>query len=103
MSDTPMQATSREELERRLMNTTVAKSELEWYASRRIFDLEAALATMTTERDAALKDAERWRWWQVNRAITTITTFFGNGCVNKTIEMAVAEIDSAIISSKEKK
>ena len=80
---------------------------------QKIADLERQLAAVTAERDAlqesnrqesaamalllerAEVDAERWRWWIERYPVTTITTFFGNGCVNKTVEMAIAEIDVA--------
>ena len=40
------------------------------------------------------RDAERYRWLRKNREVTLVTAFFGNGCINKTIDMVDAEIDA---------
>lgn len=42
------------------------------------------------------REAARYRWLRTRRDVTLITMFFGNGCVNKTIEMAEAEMDKAM-------
>jgi hypothetical protein len=42
------------------------------------------------------RDAARYRWLRSRRDVTLITMFFGNGCVNKTIEMAEAKLDEAM-------
>lgn len=41
-------------------------------------------------------DAKRYQWWKRHKEITLLTSFFGNGCVNKTIAMVEAEIDAAL-------
>ena len=41
------------------------------------------------------KDAEHYRWWRKNRETTLVVAIFGNGCINKTIEMVEAEVDAA--------
>jgi hypothetical protein len=48
------------------------------------------------ERERAETDAKRYRWLRKNRFVTLITMWFGNGCVNKTIEDAEAKLDAAI-------
>jgi hypothetical protein len=45
------------------------------------------------------KDAERWRYWRTQRNVNLITAIFGNGCINRTVEMAEAEVDASIAAS----
>lgn len=39
------------------------------------------------------KDAARYRWLRENYEVLLVTGFFGNGCINKTIEDVEAVID----------
>ena len=65
-------------------------------------DAEAAAApTPAAQGDA--EDAARWRHFCARHPVTLVVTYFGNGCVNKTIEDAVAAIDAdrAALAQKE--
>lgn len=57
--------------------------------------LRAEVARLTAERDALRVDAERYRWLRADRKTTLIVSFFGNGCINRTIEEVDAVIDAA--------
>lgn len=57
--------------------------------------LRAEVARLTAERDALRVDAERYRWLRADRETTLIVSFFGNGCINRTIEDVDAAIDAA--------
>lgn len=46
------------ELERRILDPNIAKGEAEWWASRRIADLEATIAELTAQRDEAMAALE---------------------------------------------
>lgn len=54
------------------------------------------LYAMHKRREQDRIDATRYRWLRERRDVTLITMFFGNGCVNKTIEMAEAALDEAM-------
>ena len=57
------------------------------------------------EREACAKaeptndeiDAARYRWLRENRDVMLMTSFFGNGCINRTVEEVDSAIDSAMI------
>ena len=49
-----------------------------------------------TEQDRMRKDAARYNWLRENRPILLLTGFFGNGCINRTIDEIDAEIDSKL-------
>ena len=51
----------------------------------------------TAELDALVRDADRWRTIVQQRPVLLITGFFGNGCVNRTIE----DVERAIDAMKE--
>jgi hypothetical protein len=42
-------------------------------------------------------DAARYRWLRENHDVMLVTNFFGNGCINRTVEEVDAAIDSAMI------
>ena len=42
-------------------------------------------------------DAARYRWLRENRDVMLVTSFFGNGCINRTVEEVDSAIDSAMI------
>lgn len=46
--------------------------------------------------DEDVRCAARYRWLRARRDVTLTVMFFGNGCVNKTIEMAEAKLDEAM-------
>jgi hypothetical protein len=48
------------------------------------------------ELEAAEKDAARYRWLKAKRDVLLLTGFFGNACLNRTIEEVDALIDSAL-------
>lgn len=50
------------------------------------------------ERDAIL-----YSYWKQERAVSLLTSFYGNGCINKTIEGMEAEILAAIAAQQEPK
>lgn len=50
--------------------------------------------------DAPAKGAARYEWLREKRAVLLITGFFGNGCINRTIEEVDDAIDAAIAASK---
>ena len=39
------------------------------------------------------KDAARYRWLRENRNVLLLTGFFGNGCINRTVDEVDAQID----------
>jgi len=45
------------------------------------------------------KDAARYRWLRKDREVLLLTGFFGNGCINRTIEEVDTHIDAAIAKS----
>ena len=63
-----------------------------------------ALRTALAERDAEIErlraDAARYQWWRGKDGTSVVIKVFGNGCINKTIEMAEAHIDAALKESK---
>jgi len=50
----------------------------------------------TTITAADVKDARRYQWLRKHYEVSLVIDFFGNGCVNKTIEMVEAAIDAAM-------
>ena len=62
----------------------------------RIAELERANAALAEQLAEARKDAERWQWTRENMAITLLTYFFGNGCVNRTLKEVESQIDAAL-------
>jgi hypothetical protein len=50
---------------------------------------------------ADLEDAERWRQLKKDRAVLLVTGYFGNGCVNRTVDDVEAVIDAARTHQKE--
>jgi hypothetical protein len=43
-----------------------------------------------------VKDAARYRWLCDHSPVTLLVRFFGNGCVNRTIDEVHAAIDAAM-------
>ena len=54
------------------------------------------IAELTRELEEARKDAARYRCLKQTRPVLLLTGFFGNGCVNRTIDEVDAAIDAAI-------
>jgi len=46
-------------------------------------------------------EAARYRWLKENRDVMLLTSFFGNGCINRTIEEVDAAIDDAMTANVE--
>lgn len=79
------------ELERRILDPNIAKGEAEWWASRRIADLEATIAELTAQRDEAMKLlAEARRTFEMWKDVAPAVSL-------------CADIDAAIAKSKEGK
>ena len=57
--------------------------------------LERDLARLTEDKEALRKDAERYQTLRTKRPVLLITGFFGNFCVNKTVDDVDAAIDAA--------
>lgn len=47
------------------------------------------------------RDGERYRWLKENRDVMLLTSFFGNGCVNRTVEEVDAYIDDVRAAAPE--
>lgn len=60
----------------------------------------AEISRLTAELKEARKDAGRYRWWRNEREVTLIVAIFGNGCLNKTIEMVEQHVDAAMTKEK---
>ena len=58
--------------------------------------LHSWAADAQAEIDALRKDAEHYRWWRKTHETTLVTAMFGNGCINKTIEMAEERVDAVL-------
>ncbi len=61
--------------------------------------LEAELAGQRRQAEKLRRDAERYRWLCENRDVLLLTGFFGNGCINRTIDEVHAAIDDAILKT----
>ena len=107
MSDTPRTKPTLAELEKLLARDDVQISMLpdgSIVVNDRIAELETALAAMKAERDAAVKDAERFDWAQDNpvAAYSRITAQWldcGRGCREHFFNFRHA-IDAAIAARK---
>jgi hypothetical protein len=55
---------------------------------------------LEAQRDELLADAMRYRWLREHRDVLLLTGFFGNGCVNKTLDDVDSTIDGAIERAK---
>lgn len=60
--------------------------------------LAAHQSTAPSGQGREAQNAARWRYWRKARETNVVVSIFGNGCVNKTIEQAEAEIDAALTS-----
>lgn len=60
-------------------------------------DTSALDAIRQQDKDKDKIDAARYRWLRENRDVMLVTSFFGNGCINRTVEEVDAAIDSAMI------
>ncbi len=46
-------------------------------------------------------EAARYRWLKENRDVMLLTSFFGNGCINRSLEEVDAAIDDAMTANAE--
>ena len=57
------------------------------------------LYTHPTPDESVLRDAERYRWLRDNKHVTLVTGFFGNCCINKSMDDVNEDIDAAMKES----
>lgn len=76
--------------------------ELDIYEFARAIEVAATapllerIAQLERELDEARKDAERYRCLKQKRPVLLLTGFFGNGCINCTLDEVDAAIDAAM-------
>lgn len=61
----------------------------------------SSILALIARIEASERDGERYRWLRKWRQVLLLTGFFGNGCVNRTIEEVDVAIDAQIAARKE--
>lgn len=75
-----------------------AANEIERLA-REAWTWSKACETATKQLETTRFDAKRYCWLRENRDVLLITGFFGNGCINRTIDEVDAAIDAAMLKT----